>query len=84
MGDDRRVAFQRRRTEHWEGVHGKGTPAAGWYDHRFIRKVFARQVPPGQRVLELGCGTGELLAATRPSFGMGVDFSVTAVTRERN
>jgi SAM-dependent methyltransferase len=29
----------------------------------------------GARVLELGCGTGDLLAGLRPSFGVGVDFS---------
>jgi SAM-dependent methyltransferase len=32
-------------------------------------------IPPGARVLELGCGTGKLLAALEPSFGVGVDFS---------
>lgn len=32
-------------------------------------------VPPNLRVLELGCGHGDLLAALSPSFGLGVDFS---------
>ena len=32
-------------------------------------------VPPGLRVLEIGCGDGQLLASTRPAFGLGVDFS---------
>lgn len=32
-------------------------------------------VPKGLRVLELGCGTGELLDALEPSLGVGVDFS---------
>ena len=32
-------------------------------------------VPPGLRVLELGCGTGSLLARLEPSEGIGVDFS---------
>jgi SAM-dependent methyltransferase len=32
-------------------------------------------VRPGLRVLELGCGTGDLLAALAPSYGVGVDFS---------
>lgn len=37
----------------------------------FLRQV----IPPGQRVLELGCGTGETLAALEPSRGLGIDFS---------
>ena len=32
-------------------------------------------VPEGLRVLELGCGTGELLGALKPSKGVGVDIS---------
>ena len=32
-------------------------------------------IPPGQRVLDLGCGTGQLLAALNPSRGVGVDIS---------
>jgi ubiquinone/menaquinone biosynthesis C-methylase UbiE len=32
-------------------------------------------IPPGKRVLELGCGRGDLLAALKPSYGVGVDFS---------
>ena len=32
-------------------------------------------VRPGQSVLELGCGTGELLNALKPSRGVGVDLS---------
>src|SRR5688572_18236041 len=32
-------------------------------------------VPKGVRVLDLGCGTGDLLAALSPSYGVGVDLS---------
>lgn len=32
-------------------------------------------IPEGARVLELGCGNGHLLAALKPSVGVGVDFS---------
>ncbi len=40
-----------------------------------IERLVRRTVPPGVRVLELGCGTGDLLAAVQPSFGVGLDLS---------
>ena len=40
-------------------------------DIRYLRFV----VPAGSRVLELGCGTGDLLAALAPAYGLGVDAS---------
>jgi SAM-dependent methyltransferase len=40
-------------------------------DVRYLRFL----IPEGARVLELGCGTGDLLAALKPAFGVGVDFS---------
>ena len=35
------------------------------------------------RVLELGCGTGDLLAALKPSYGVGVDFSEGMIREAR-
>ena len=32
-------------------------------------------VPKGSRILDLGCGTGDLLAKLEPSYGVGVDLS---------
>ena len=40
-------------------------------DRRFLRFV----VPAGQSVLEIGCGTGGLLAALEPARGVGIDFA---------
>ena len=40
-------------------------------DLRYLRFL----IPDGARVLELGCATGDLLAALRPAVGVGVDFS---------
>lgn len=43
-------------------------------------------VPEGLRVLDLGCGTGSILAALAPSRGVGVDFSsgMIDVARQRH
>ncbi|WP_315781586.1 bifunctional class I SAM-dependent methyltransferase/glycosyltransferase family 2 protein [Bradyrhizobium sp. SZCCHNPS1003] len=32
-------------------------------------------IPPGSRVLEIGCGLGDTLASLAPSYGVGIDFS---------
>jgi SAM-dependent methyltransferase len=53
------------------------------YYHRLLRKHFLFLVPPGKRVLELGCGLGDLLAAVKPSHGVGVDFSPAMVDLAR-
>jgi SAM-dependent methyltransferase len=49
-------------------------------DLRYLRFL----VPPGARVLELGCGTGHLLAGLEPSHGVGVDISEQMVELAKN
>jgi SAM-dependent methyltransferase len=48
-------------------------------DLRYLRFL----IPEGARVLELGCGTGHVLAALKPSFGVGVDFSGAMIAEAR-
>jgi ubiquinone/menaquinone biosynthesis C-methylase UbiE len=43
--------------------------------HKIIEKQYTFMIPEGSRVLEIGCGTGDLLNAVKPSVGVGVDFS---------
>jgi len=51
-----------------------------------LKRYYAFLVPPGQRVLEVGCALGDLLAAVNPSRGVGVDFSpaVLDLARKRH
>ena len=49
--------------------------------HEDDRKFMQFLIPPGKRVLELGCGRGELLAALKPSYGVGVDFGAGTIAR---
>ncbi len=44
------------------------------YEKRLFQ-VYQFLVEPGRKVLELGCGEASLLAALRPSVGVGVDFN---------
>lgn len=40
-----------------------------------IERLVRFVVPPDATVLEIGCGTGDLLAATKPAHGLGLDLS---------
>jgi len=51
--------------------------------HQLLKDHYAFLVPPGLRVLELGCGVGDLLAAVRPAQGVGIDFSPAMVELAR-
>lgn len=43
--------------------------------HQQIRAWHQRIIPPGARVVEIGCGSGELIGSLQVSYGLGLDFS---------
>ena len=51
--------------------------------HRLVEQITRLYVPPGSRVLEIGSGSGDLLAALRPSEGVGVDVSARMIELAR-
>lgn len=78
--DTAQQRFQARRCEHWTAVSRQRQPLwLGGYYHRRLSEVYRFLVPPGQSVLELGCGRGDLLAALQPAVGVGVEFAAPAV-----
>jgi len=46
-----------------------------YYYYSLLEKQYRYFIPEGKRVLEVGCSTGDLLAALNPSWGVGVDIS---------
>ena len=77
------VAYTRARVAHWDKIAADLDCARDWSSayHARLREVYRSVVAPNQRVLEIGCGEGDLLAALEPSFGLGVDFSGGMVQR---
>jgi len=56
------------------------------YFYDYLTRILRVRVPAGLRVLDLGCGSGDLLAALEPSHGVGIDVSGVAIraARERH
>jgi SAM-dependent methyltransferase len=75
------LEYGRNRKGHWGSVARKtnGDPGLGAGYHRRLAEIYRSLVPPGRRVLELGCGTGDLLAAMAPAEGIGVDLSAEMI-----
>ena len=80
-----RHSFQQSRMAHWDAMARKMDRWTGWgeYYHHRLQEIYQFLIVPGQRVLEIGCGKGDLLAAVKPSIGVGVDFSGEMLTRAR-
>ena len=52
--------------------------------HRSLEKYFAFIIPEKVRVIEIGCGIGDILHAVKPSYGVGIDFSPGIIDQARN
>ncbi|MGI8422857.1 MAG: glycosyltransferase [Chloroflexota bacterium] len=75
-----------RRTASWFDKYAQTRAAwrhRNYFYYRALERLALGEIPPGARVLELGCGIGDLLAAVRPSFGVGLDVSHEMVREAR-
>jgi len=45
------------------------------YYYKQLEKYYSFYIPTNSKVLEIGCGTGELINAVKPKVGVGIDFS---------
>lgn len=48
-----------------------------WYYYDWLKAIIKKHIPlaPHKRILELGCGTGDVLAYLNPKYGLGIDLS---------
>ena len=69
--------YTEKRRAHWDSIALEMSRGPGWgqFYHQRVTRILQTLVLPGQRIIELGCAYGDLLAALEPSVGVGVDFS---------
>ena len=69
--------YRQERLAYWNGAASRFDTFKSWggYYHRRLTRIYQNLIPPGLKVIEFGCGAGDLLAAIRPAEGVGVDFS---------
>ena len=72
--------------EHFDWVAANNTRArhAQRDFHAQLLALYRHHISEGMRVLEVGCGQGDLLAALRPSHGLGLDFSPRMLSDARS
>lgn len=81
--EDAFIRYQQSRTAHWDSVATRlenWTSMGSYYAKRLV-EIYRFLVPPGKRVLEVGCQSGDLLASLQPSLGVGIDLSEKMVSR---
>jgi len=78
--------YRAKRIHHWDSLAQKSDTwsSKGEYYHKRISEIFRFLVPPGLKVIEIGCGKGDLLASLQPSHGVGLDFSGEMISRARD
>jgi SAM-dependent methyltransferase len=82
--DPLKYRYQKERIAHWDYVSEQkqqNPRRPGEFYNKLLQHYYKFIIPPGMRILELGCGHGNLLASLKPSLGVGVDFSSEMIKR---
>lgn len=76
-----RQEFNQQRRELWDKQWNTRKRYDGFSRayHSRLHEIYRHNVLTGSRILELGCGNGDLLASLSPGYGLGVDFSGRAI-----
>lgn len=83
--DESGKRYQQTHITHWDQVaqkRDKWTGMGGWY-HRRLEQIYKFIIHPNLRILEIGCGKGDLLASLKPTYGVGIDFSAEMIVRAK-
>src|SRR5215472_5961885 len=77
--------YTENRRRYWSEAAEEGSlwpPLRAFYQNR-LAEIYRFLIPPGKRVLEVGCSSGDLLAAVEPSYGVGVDLSPVMIRKAK-
>lgn len=83
--DEAGKLYQQTRIQHWDKLAIKRDRWQGmgkWY-HQRLTEIYKFLVSPNQRILEIGCSTGNLISQLNPSHGVGIDFSSEMIARAK-
>ena len=84
--DDKRDRYTATRRAYWDrfatSLPRRWSGVRRYYLRR-LSALYRFLIPAGSRVLELGCGQGDLLSSLEPAYGVGVDFSAEMLSRGR-
>lgn len=75
------IEYRSERLNYWNDINARSPRVCSNYYRNKITSTYQQLVPENVKVLELGCSQGDLLCALKPSYGVGVDFSRTAIER---
>ncbi len=67
--------YAKHRAAHWDKLARRRSGMLTRHYRNRLAESYGHVAAGCERVLELGCGRGELLYALRPHEGIGVDFS---------
>lgn len=77
--------YSQMRQAHWDMVaRDFSERGMGGFYHERLKEIYRFVVSPQQKVIEIGCSEGDLLAALSPKRGVGIDFSRDMIARARD
>ena len=83
--DSSKLSYQTQRIAHWNRVAEGPDRRLSMRDyyHRRLTEIFQFLTAPKHRILEIGCGQGDLLASLNPLVGVGIDFSSEMIRKAK-
>ncbi len=78
--DKSKIDYQKIRISHWDKCSTLKNPGRiSAYYHKLLQHYYKLLIPKGLKILEIGCGHGDLLSSLKPCMGVGIDFSGQAI-----